>query len=62
MPRRDLMLLVSRAPDGAEPGEPFAGATDASVAVAAAFARPTRLPRPTGPDALPHRAGPRPDH
>ncbi|MFJ5724652.1 hypothetical protein [Streptomyces sp. NPDC093149] len=62
MPRRDLMLLVSRPPDGAEPGELFAGTTDASVAVAAAFARPARLPRPTGPDALPHRAGPRRDH
>ncbi|MET8745989.1 hypothetical protein [Streptomyces sp. NPDC004728] len=61
MPRRDLMLLVSRAPDGAEPGEPFSGTAAASVAVPVAFARPARLPRPTGPDALPHRAGRRPD-
>ncbi|MFE6490651.1 hypothetical protein [Streptomyces sp. NPDC057748] len=60
MPRRDLMLLVSRAPEGAEPGEPFPGTAAASVAVAAA-ARPARLPRPTGPDALPHRAGRRLD-
>jgi hypothetical protein len=62
MPRRDLMLLVSRASDRAAPGEPFTGAADASAAVAAAFARPACLPRPTGPDALPHRTGPRPDH
>lgn len=54
MPRRDLMLLVSRAPVGAGPGGPFAGTADA-------YARPARLPRPTGPDALPLRTGPHPD-
>ncbi|MFG3243827.1 MULTISPECIES: hypothetical protein [unclassified Streptomyces] len=61
MPRRDLMLLVPRAPGRAEPGEPFARATDGSMAVAAAVAWPARLPRPTGPDALPRRTGPRPE-
>ncbi|MFB7918206.1 hypothetical protein [Streptomyces sp. NPDC056061] len=62
MPRRNLMLLVSPAPGGGEPGGPFAGAADVPMAVAAAFTRPARLLRPTGPDALRHRTGPHPDH